>query len=373
MTDNRLKKLRTLGKRYARATAMPHTEALNTLAMEFGFIHWKALIDAVKGDWNLSDEDLARAEEFAHQAGAKAHANAPNYDVSFIHEPAPEEGELCGHQYRIGDYLGDVVVSGKGWELRIPEAPLKAPIVEIDERHSETSPVKDTIFLAKLIEIAQDRSTRIRAQMAVDWPRRSTKADLDGVARHPLRGGDAATWHCHSCDAQMTGTQMAMNFWHCPNCGTHPLNIHAEPFDDQFPGEPVLTPDTAHRESPEVRIVEPRLTLHLNEAAVSTLIRCALLEDASSVNERLAAMRAEISLIDGEEVWITFDEMLWPEDKEPTAALAVATKLGLEVEQESSLFTEPFAWPDIGSMMSDTAEFTETLMKAYDEHGVIKR
>lgn len=373
MSDYQMKKLRTLGKRYARATAMAHNEALNALAMEFGFVHWKALTEAAKGGWHPNDADLARAEAFVCEAGAKTDAIAPNPDTLFFNEPVSEEGDLCGHQYQIGDYLGDVVVSGKGWELRIPEAPFKAPIVEIDERYSETSPVKDPSFLAKLIEIAQERSTQVRAQMAVDWPRRSTKADLDGVARHPLGGADATTWYCHSCDAQITGAQLAENYWHCPNCGTHPLNIHAEPFDDQFPGDPVQTPDSAQREKPEVRIVEPRLTLHLNEDTVSTLIRCALLEDAATVNERLGAMRAEISLIDKEEVMITFDGMLWPEDKEPKSALAVAAKLGFEVEQEISLFTEPFAWPDLGSMMSDTAEFAATLLNAYEEHGVIKR
>lgn len=373
MIEHHMKKLRTLGKRYARATATAHTEALNTIAMEFGFVHWKALTDAVKEDWHPGDEVLAQVEEFVRQTGARTDAKAPNRDAFFIQEPVSEEGELGGHQYRIGDYLGDVVVSGKGWELRIPEAPFKAPVLEIDERYTETSPVKDSGFLAKLIEIAQQRSTRIRAQMAVDWPRRSTKADIDGVARHPLRGGDASTWYCHSCDVQITGSQVAENYWHCPNCGTHPLNIHAEPFDDQVPGQPVQTPDRAKRENPEVRIVEPRLTLHLNEETVSTLIRCALLEDAASVNERLGAMRAEINLIEGNEIWITLDEMLWPEDKEPTSALAVAIKLGLDVEQECVLFAEPFAWPDLGGMTSDTAEFAANLLKAYGEHGVIKR
>ena len=96
-------------------------------------------------------------------------------------------------------------------------------------------------------------------------------------------------------------------------------------------------------------------------------------EVAATVNERLGAMRAEISLIDKEEVWITFDEMLWLEDKEPTSALAVAAKLGFEVEQEISLLSEPFAWPELGSMTADTAEFMTALLKAYDEHGVIKR
>lgn len=373
MTDHQMKMLRTLGKRYARATAMAHTEALNTLATEFGFVHWKALTNAVKEDWLPSETDLAQATELVRQAGAKTDVNAPDGDTTYADEPAPEEGELCGHKYQIGDYLGDVVVSGEGWELLIPEAPFAAPIVEIDERHAETSPVKDARFLNKLVEIAQERITRTRAQMAVDWPRRSTKADLDGVARHPLRGGEASTWYCHSCDVQITGSQAAKNYWHCPNCGTHPLNIHADPFDDQFPMEPVQTPETAQRKNPEVRIVEPRLTLHLNEETVSTLIRCALLEDATSVNERLGAMRAEISLLDREEIWITLDEMLWPEDKEPMAALAVAEKLGLAVEQELSFSTGPFAWPELGSMTSDTARFTEALSEAYEEHGVIKR
>ena len=87
----------------------------------------------------------------------------------------------------------------------------------------------------------------------------------------------------------------------------------------------------------------------------------------------LGAMRAEISLLDGEEILITLDEMLWPEGKEPTAALAIAEKLGLAVEQELSLSTGPFAWPGLGSMTSDTARFTETLLEAYEEHGVVKR
>ncbi|MBD3677936.1 MAG: hypothetical protein HUJ27_05965 [Rhodobacteraceae bacterium] len=373
MTDHQIKKLKTLGKRYARATTMAHTEALNALAMELGCAHWKALTDAVKEGWQPSEDDVAQAEEFVRQAGAKTDVNASHCDASYIDYPAFEEGELCSHHYRIGDYFGDVVVSGKGWELRIPEAPFKAPIVEIDERYAEASPIKDPSFLGKLIEVAQERSARIRAKMAVDWPRRSTKAGLDGVARYPLRRVKASIWYCLSCDAQLTGSQVAENYWHCLSCGTHLLNISAEPFDDQLPGKPVQTPDTTQRERPEVRIVEPKLTLHLYEETVATLIRCALLEDATSVNERLGAMRAGISLLDGKEVWITLDEMLWPEDKEPTSALAVAKKLGLEVEQELSLFSEPFAWPDLGAMTQDTAEFAETLLKAYEERGVIKR
>lgn len=368
-----MKRLKTLGKRYARATAMAHTEALNVLAAEMGFAHWKALTDATKEGWLPSDEDLSKASEFVRHAGVDTEATASNREFQPFEELASEEGELCGHHFQIGEYLGDVVVSGLGWDLRIPEAPFKAPIVEIDERFAENSPIKEPAFLAKIIEIASERSRRIRTQMAVDWPRRSTKADLDGVARHPIGGEEASVWYCLSCDAQITGTQLAKNYWHCPNCGTHPLNIHIEPLENQVPRMLAETPNAAQRETPEVRVVEPRLTLHLNAETVTLLIRCALLEDATTVNERIGAMRAEISLIDGEEIWITLDKILWPEDKQPTSALAVAAKLGLGVEQELSWFTEPFAWPDLGNVTSKTAEFTATLLNAYEEHGVIKR
>ena len=84
-------------------------------------------------------------------------------------------------------------------------------------------------------------------------------------------------------------------------------------------------------------------------------------------------MLAQISLIDKEVVYITFDEYLWPEGKEPIQALAVAELLGVEVEQEISLFTAPFAWPELGELTSSTREYTKMLLDAYSEHGVIFR
>ena len=101
-----MKRLKMLGKRYARATAMAHTEALNVLAAEIGFAHWKVLTDATKEGWLPSDEDLAKASELVRQAGAKTEATASTWDFQHNAEPTSEEGELCGHQFRIGNYLG---------------------------------------------------------------------------------------------------------------------------------------------------------------------------------------------------------------------------------------------------------------------------
>ncbi len=78
MNDHQIKKLKTLGKRYARATTMAHTEALNVLAAAMGFAHWKALTEATKEGWLPSDEDWATANEIVRQAGAKTEAmNSP--------------------------------------------------------------------------------------------------------------------------------------------------------------------------------------------------------------------------------------------------------------------------------------------------------
>ena len=69
MTKYQMKKIRTLGKRYARATAVAHNEALNILAKKFGLAHWKALTDAVKEDWQPSEEALAKAKAYFDSEG----------------------------------------------------------------------------------------------------------------------------------------------------------------------------------------------------------------------------------------------------------------------------------------------------------------
>lgn len=125
--------------------------------------------------------------------------------------------------------------------------------------------------------------------------------------------------------------------------------------------------------APEIKIVDTRLKLELNKKNISLLIRSALLDDATNTSERLAALLVDISVDEDNDVWITFDEDLWPEDKEPIQALAVAELLGIEVNQEITSMTSPFAWPGLGEMTSSTREYTEMLLDAYAEHGASLR
>ena len=103
------------------------------------------------------------------------------------------------------------------------------------------------------------------------------------------------------------------------------------------------------------------------------LLRIALLEDATNPGERLGALLAEINVDDDNDAWITFDEDLWPDDKDPDAAIAVADKLGIELELEITCMTFPFAWPGLGHVTTSTSEYLGHLLDAYAEHGVIVR
>ncbi len=376
MKDNyRIQKLKTIAKRYARANRLAHSLSLDVVAKELGFAHWNTLIGASKADWFPCDDDLTKIESFIGKAFHAKRENETDVILNSVDDMNQvEEGKIGEYGFRISNFLDDAVVYGEGWTVRIPEAPLAAPFVEIEERYAETSPVKEPEFLKQVIDIAQVYSQQIRARMSTDWSRRSTKPDANGKVRHPLGKDVSDKWYCWDCDGKITGLQIAQNLWHCPSCGANPLHIHPEPFgSDDSETHPVEIPEQGGRLEPIIQLVDARLKLELNEENISMLIRCALLEEATNTNERLGAMLAQISVIDNEAVYITFDEDLWPEDKEPIQALAVAKLLGLEVEQEVSQFTAPFAWPELGVLTSSTHEYTKMLMDAYSEHGVISR
>lgn len=107
------------------------------------------------------------------------------------------------------------------------------------------------------------------------------------------------------------------------------------------------------------------LTMDMDAGKVELLLRAALLDDATNVNERFAALIAEINVHDDEAAWITLDMDLWPEDKESPAVEALAKLLWLEVEWESTEGTSPFAWPGIGEHVSSVNDYFKSVLNAY--------
>jgi hypothetical protein len=107
------------------------------------------------------------------------------------------------------------------------------------------------------------------------------------------------------------------------------------------------------------------LTMDLDSKKAELLLRAALLDDASNVAERLAALSADIRVDDDGEAWITLDMDLWPEDKASPEAEAIAKMLWLEIDWSCSVGTFPFAWPGLGEHSNKTATYLKLVLDAY--------
>lgn len=365
------KKLKELSKRYARAQRVPLHKARDTFAVRLGFPHWNDVTKANKAGWSPTPAQLSDIENLLRDTLPGSQSGRPEdgtyINASVLGEDA-QHGTLDGHEYRISVSLGDVHMYGTGWHLHVPEAPNSAPRLEIAEQIEQEAPIYDAQFQQKALNVAAARAKQVRAGIASDWPRRSTKPDKDGLVRHPISGKESDKWYCLHCDSSMSGEQIAKSLWHCPNCDASPIDIHENPWwvenGDAGP-KPVTDGHGLRRPELVVDVADTRLKLELDAEKITLLIRSALVEDALNANERLGALFADITVHEDHDVWITFDEDLWPEHKEPVSALAVAALLGVSVEQEMCLRKLPFAWPELGEHTSSTAEYTKMMLEAY--------
>ncbi len=366
-----LKKLKELSKRYARAQQIPLHKARDTIAEVLGFSHWNDVTKAYRAGWTPTKEHVSAVESLLVEALPGDEAGGPRFG-SFVRDSVFEtdvrHGTIDGHEYSISVSMGDVNMHGTGWYLHVPEAPNGEPRLEIAKQIEHEAPVYETAFQQEALNIAVKRAEQVRAGIASDWPRRSTKPDKDGLVRHPLNGDESHKWFCLHCDASITGEQIAKCLWHCPRCDASPLDIFNSPWwlegQDRKP-EPIADNELLGRPELIVDALDTRLKLELDAEKVTLLIRSALVEDASNVSERLGALFADIFVHDDNDVCITFDEDLWPEHKEPVSAFAVAAQLGVDVDLEPCLRELPFAWPGLGEHTKSTVEYTEMMLNAY--------
>lgn len=376
MTEtNELRRLKALAKGYARANRVAQHQALDLIAGELGFRNWIKLISASKKGWQTDSEQMTGVEAFVKRplpAATILKGDPEAMNRRFAYFQHAEHGMIGDHAYRLQETLHDVLIAGEGWSISVPENPGATPIVETYTDHGGDCPVFDPEFLQTAIGLARSRAVEVRAEISVDWPRRSTKPDLGGVVRHPLGGGESDVWFCLRCDGKISGAQIAQNLWHCPGCGASPLDIFDTAFWSEDRGKaflPVKTNGAVGRDEPDFRIVDGRPKLDLDEERIILLIRSALLDDAANTSEKLGALQAEISVDDESGVLIALEVDLWPEDKDPAQALAVAELLGLEIELVSSWSTIPFAWPGLGEISSSTSEYTQMMLDAYAQYG----
>lgn len=367
-----LKKLKELSKRYARAQQVPLHKGHDSVAMALGFSHWNEVTKAHRSGWSPTQTELTSIESLLVDLLPRDKAGRPehgSYIEASIFDEEIQHGKIDEHEYQLSVSLGDVHMYGTGWHLHVPEAPNNAPRLEIAKHIEHEAPIYEAQFQQQALKIALERAKQVRAGIATDWPRRSTMPDKDGLVRHPINGAESDKWFCLHCDLSMTGKQIAKSLWHCTSCDASPLDIHMNAWwleDGDAGSKQLADKDIRGRPDLVIDIADTRLKLKLDAEKITLLIRSALVEDATNASERLGALFADINVHDGSDVWITFDEDLWPEHKEPVSALAVAVLLGIKVEQEFFLRELPFAWPGLGEHTSSTVEYTEMMIKAYD-------
>ncbi len=107
------------------------------------------------------------------------------------------------------------------------------------------------------------------------------------------------------------------------------------------------------------------LKIDMDSEKVELLMRSALLEGATTVNERLGAIIADITVLDDSEVCITLDEDLWPDIEKATRVEALAEILWIEVTWEGTSGAFPFAWPALGEHTNNTLEYFKMVLDAY--------
>ncbi|AVH44967.1 hypothetical protein At1D1609_49270 [Agrobacterium tumefaciens] len=371
-----ISRLKFLAKRHARATRVALHEAFNSIAVHLGYANWTQLVSANKSGWVPSPEHVASIEAMVACHVSPADFKTGRADASarrWEYLEQAEQGQIRGHAYRLQLALDDVIIAGDGWSITVPENPSARPEVRTSAEADDQCPLFDPDFLEEALSLANDRMAQVRSKISTDWPRRSTKPDADGQSRHPLWDRDSDTWFCLHCDGKISGVQIAENLWHCPACGASPVDIFDTAFWCEDEGKslpPIGAKAKSDSSRPDFQVVDDRPKLELSERNIVLLMRSALLDDARNVSERLGALLAEITVDEDNDVWISLEEDLWPDHKEPTQAIKVAAQLGIEIELETMWSKIPFHWPALGEQTSSTTEYVQMLLDAYAQYAV---
>ncbi len=129
MTDrNQLHTLRTYAKHLARASRIPHHQALDIVATRCGHPHWNALTAAWAKGWRPTTGQLVLLR--------KPHAtDAPLRGVGLV---SASEGVIAGEPYELEVGFDDVLIGGRGWAISLGHAPSEAAEIE---RYTSPNPL----------------------------------------------------------------------------------------------------------------------------------------------------------------------------------------------------------------------------------------
>ncbi|MET4072086.1 hypothetical protein ABID58_006913 [Bradyrhizobium sp. S3.2.6] len=141
-----------------------------------------------------------------------------------IGEGIEEHGFIDGHRYTLEIDFEVLIAEIGRWSILLEHAPSQRPLLEVYDQSAD-NPIFNPEVRSKALAICREAADKLRARISADWPRRSTKPNANGQAKHPLSKGVASEWYCLHCDGTFTGSQMAKNMWHCPRCSATPIDI----------------------------------------------------------------------------------------------------------------------------------------------------
>lgn len=213
---NELDILRSFAKKLSRKHQIPHHNAIDIIAKQYGHAHWNALMKAWDNGWCPSPHELVDINEISEPEESDTRG------LGFL---KTTQGHIAGEPYTLEVGFDYAVIYGTGWAVLFDHAPSKPPEIET---YTSPTPLDNKAFLKDVLAIGKTAADGVRKAIALDWPPQSMKPEFDGSAKHPLFGGVSSEWFCMHCEAQSTGAQMAENFWHCPKCNATPLALHPQ-------------------------------------------------------------------------------------------------------------------------------------------------
>lgn len=248
MATETLSILKSIAKKLARSRRLQHSHALETVARHVGKANWRGLTESYKQGWrpdatlvdrlelalfettdNSLVADIAVEDELAALGGGLVFTRWSPEQASPI-EADEVHGELDGNAfYLVGDEF-QIAFGSQGWEILLDQAPSAKPKLRRLGGRVKSVEALEPAFVERATQILKVRARRMYAEVASQWPRRSTMPDQQGRALHPLNRGLSDKWYCLHCDGVHDGQAMATNLWHCTTCGATPIDIFQEPF-----------------------------------------------------------------------------------------------------------------------------------------------
>jgi hypothetical protein len=154
---NELDTLRTFAKRFARKHRIPHHNALDIIAMQYGHAHWNALMKAWDNGWCPAPHVLIDINE----SGV---TESPIRGVGFV---STSQGIIAGEPYTLEVGFDDVLIGGNGWAIYLGHAPSVGAKIET---YTKPSLLDDKVFFSEVMKIANKAADRVREAITQDWP-----------------------------------------------------------------------------------------------------------------------------------------------------------------------------------------------------------